>query len=172
MSKLVHSQVKLYRFLFLVRTDSPPLESEAAHRYMSRCAKLSLTQRTQSLEVALHINVERNKQNAMTKRYELSYILNEVILVYLQRIDYFRKLRLWYCLRLSGQSELALMSISGRLSNVWLLASTIVSYLTTSSDACHLSHFTATDLPQSESRSRIHRIRQRKIRQYLSSLLK
>lgn len=61
----MYSQVKLYPFVFLVRIDRPPLESEAAHRYMSRCVKLSLTQRTQSLEVALHINVKRNKQNAI-----------------------------------------------------------------------------------------------------------
>lgn len=48
----MYSQVKLYPFVFLVS-------------YMSRCVKLSLTQRTQSLEVALHINVKRNKQNAI-----------------------------------------------------------------------------------------------------------
>lgn len=57
MSKLVNIlKSSWYLFLFLVRTDSPSLESEASHRYMSRCIKLSLTQRTQSLEVALHIN--------------------------------------------------------------------------------------------------------------------
>lgn len=59
MSELVHFQVKLYPFLFLVRTDSSSLESEAAHRYVSRCVRLSLTQRTQSLEVAVHINAEK-----------------------------------------------------------------------------------------------------------------
>lgn len=58
----MHSQVKLYTFLFLVRTDSPSLESEASHRYMSRCIKLSLTQRTQSLEVALHINFKKSSK--------------------------------------------------------------------------------------------------------------